>query len=231
VSAARPRVADYPFTTLHPNLGVVRVDDERSFVMADVPGLIEGASEGVGLGHRFLKHLQRTTLLLHIVDLAPMSDTVDPVREAKAIVNELKIYDTALFDKPRWLVLNKIDLIPEGERTARTEAFVKAYFGRKKKSPIFSVSAATGEGTRDLVFAISEWVHAQKALLPVTVFDDEAPKTAPQVLEPIVVAPEPEWTPITAEKAAKKAAGVTGSSGKAKSQARVKRVVLMRDKI
>jgi GTPase len=231
VSAARPRVADYPFTTLHPNLGVVRVDDERSFVMADVPGLIEGASEGVGLGHRFLKHLQRTTLLLHIVDLAPMSDTVDPVREAKAIVNELKIYDTALFDKPRWLVLNKIDLIPEGERTARTEAFVKAYFGRKKKSPIFSVSAATGEGTRDLVFAISEWVHAQKALLPVTVFDDEAPKTAPQIIEPIVVAPEPEWTPITAEKAAKKAAGVTGSSGKAKSQARVKRVVLMRDKI
>jgi len=102
VSAARPKVADYPFTTLHPNLGVVRVDDNRSFVIADVPGLIEGAAEGAGLGHQFLKHLQRTHLLLHLVDIAPFDEDVDPVAEAKAIVGELKKYDEQLYKKPRW---------------------------------------------------------------------------------------------------------------------------------
>jgi GTP-binding protein len=110
ISAARPKVADYPFTTLAPNLGVVRVDENRSFVVADVPGLIEGAAEGAGLGHQFLRHLQRTRLLLHIVDLAPLDDA-DPVAGARAIVRELERYDRALYDKPRWLVLNKVDLI------------------------------------------------------------------------------------------------------------------------
>jgi len=111
ISAARPKVADYPFTTLAPNLGVVRVDQNKSFVVADIPGLIEGAAEGAGLGHQFLRHLQRTRLLLHIVDLAPMDEGVDPVRDAKAIVEELRKYDQSLFEKPRWIVLNKVDLI------------------------------------------------------------------------------------------------------------------------
>src|SRR4029079_14520533 len=115
VSAARPKVADYPFTTLTPNLGVVRVDENRSFVIADVPGLIEGAAEGAGLGLRFLRHLQRTRLLLHLVDIAPFDPDADPVRDARAIVDELRKYDAALAAKPRWLILNKLDLVPEDE--------------------------------------------------------------------------------------------------------------------
>jgi GTP-binding protein len=153
VSAARPKVADYPFTTLHPNLGVVRVDHERSFVIADIPGLIEGAAEGAGLGHRFLRHLARTRLLLHIVDLAPFDEAVDPVREAKAIVEELRKYDEDLYNKPRWLVLNKLDMLPADEREARVKAFVKAY-GWKGK--MFAISAMTGEGCKELTFAIME---------------------------------------------------------------------------
>src|SRR5437762_6700515 len=124
VSAARPKVADYPFTTLAPNLGVVRTDAHRSFVIADIPGLIEGAADGAGLGIQFLRHLQRTRLLLHIVDIAPLDPDVDPVHDATAIVNELRRYDESLYQKPRWLVLNKIDLIPEPERSARIKAFV-----------------------------------------------------------------------------------------------------------
>ena len=116
VSNARPKIADYPFTTLHPNLGVVRTAAERSFVIADIPGLIEGAADGVGLGVRFLKHLARTRLLLHLVDIAPFDPSVDPVYEARAIVEELRKYDETLYDKPRWLVLNKIDMIAEDER-------------------------------------------------------------------------------------------------------------------
>src|SRR5690606_4324147 len=114
--------ADYPFTTLHPNLGVVRVGPEKSFVVADIPGLIEGASEGAGLGHYFLRHLQRTRLLLHVVDLAPFDDT-DPVAQARAIVNELKIYDQELYEKPRWLVLNKLDMVPQEERVKKVLEF------------------------------------------------------------------------------------------------------------
>ena len=110
ISAAKPKVADYPFTTLQPNLGVVRVDNERSFVVADIPGLIEGAADGHGLGHQFLRHLDRTKLLLHLIDIAPFDESVDPAKEADAIVNELKKYSMDLFNKPRWLVLNKIDL-------------------------------------------------------------------------------------------------------------------------
>src|SRR5213079_2615310 len=125
VSAARPKVADYPFTTLQPNLGVVRVDENRSFVMADVPGLIEGAAEGAGLGHQFLRHLQRTRLLLHLVDFAPFDDGLDPIEQVRAIVAELEKYDAQLAAKPRWLVLNKIDMVPEAERAARVKSLVR----------------------------------------------------------------------------------------------------------
>ena len=125
VSAAKPKVADYPFTTLAPNLGVVRTAENRSFVIADIPGLIEGAAEGAGLGHQFLRHLQRTHVLLHLVDLAPFDPEADPVADAKAIVEELRKYDDALYAKPRWLVLNKLDLIPEEERAER-EALLDA---------------------------------------------------------------------------------------------------------
>jgi len=153
VSAARPKVADYPFTTLHPNLGVVRVDDNRSFVIADIPGLIEGASEGAGLGHQFLRHLQRTSVLLHLVDIAPFDPEVNPAREAKAIVKELKKYDEALFRKPRWLLINKIDLVPEDERKKRIAALLKGY---GKVDRYFVISAISGEGCREVTFAIMD---------------------------------------------------------------------------
>ncbi len=159
VSAARPKVADYPFTTLHPNLGVVRVDDNRSFVIADVPGLIEGAAEGAGLGHQFLKHLQRTHLLLHLVDIAPFDESVDPVKEARAIAGELKKYDQSLFDKPRWLVLNKVDLLEKDEADKRVKAVVK---GLKWKGPVFAISAMKSDGCRELTFAIMAHVEARR---------------------------------------------------------------------
>jgi GTPase len=163
VSAARPKVADYPFTTLHPNLGVVRVDDNRSFVIADVPGLIEGAAEGAGLGHQFLKHLQRTHLLLHLVDIAPYDESVDPIKEAKAIINELKKYDETLFDKPRWLVLNKADLLDAGEAKKRADAIIK---GLKWKGPAFTISAMKADGCRELTFAIMEHVETTRPVTP-----------------------------------------------------------------
>jgi GTP-binding protein len=156
VSSAKPKVADYPFTTLHPNLGVVRVDDNRSFVIADVPGLIEGAADGAGLGHRFLKHLQRTGLLLHLVDIAPFDPEASPAKDAKAILKELKKYDQALFDKPRWLLINKIDLVPEEERAARVKALVKSY----KPERHFVISAISREGCRDVSFAIMDYLEA-----------------------------------------------------------------------
>jgi GTP-binding protein len=160
VSAARPKVADYPFTTLAPNLGVVRTDVTRSFVVADIPGLIEGAADGAGLGVQFLRHLQRTRLLLHVVDLAPLDPESDPVRDARAIVRELQRYDEALYAKPRWLVLNKLDLIPADERAARVKAFVKAY---RWKGPVFAVAAINGEGCRELVYRIQDWLDAHPA--------------------------------------------------------------------
>jgi len=159
VSNARPKIADYPFTTLHPNLGVVRVGPEQSFVVADIPGLIEGASEGAGLGHQFLRHLQRTRLLLHIVDIAPFDADVDPVAQARAIVAELKKYDPALHAKPRWLVLNKIDMVPEGERAARVRDFVRRL---RWKGPVFEISALTRAGCEPLVQAIYAHVHEQQ---------------------------------------------------------------------
>jgi GTPase len=158
VSNARPKIADYPFTTLHPNLGMVRVSHEKSFVIADIPGLIEGAAEGAGLGIQFLRHLQRTRLLLHIVDLAPF-DNVDPVKEAKAIVKELQKYDESLYDKPRWLVLNKLDMVPEGERKKRVKDFVKK-FGWK--GPAYEISALTRDGCEELVQDIYNYLAEQK---------------------------------------------------------------------
>ena len=159
VSSARPKVADYPFTTLHPNLGVVRVDANRSFVVADIPGLIEGAAEGAGLGHQFLRHLQRTHLLLHIVDIAPFDPGADPLRDARAILDELNKYDPALYDKPRWLVANKIDLLPEEEREARLAALLKGY------GPVdrhFAITAIDGAGCRELTFAIMAHIEQQR---------------------------------------------------------------------
>ncbi|MEK6668962.1 MAG: Obg family GTPase CgtA [Pseudomonadota bacterium] len=158
ISNARPKIADYPFTTLHPNLGVVRVGPEKSFVVADIPGLIEGASEGAGLGHLFLRHLQRTRVLLHVVDLAPFDD-VDPVKQARAIVNELKIYDEELYHKPRWVVLNKLDMIPEEERVAKVVDFVRRYGW---KGPVFQISALTREGCEKLVQTIYQHVASMQ---------------------------------------------------------------------
>ncbi len=160
ISAARPKVADYPFTTLQPNLGVVRVDDNRSFVVADIPGLIEGAAEGAGLGHQFLRHLTRTRLLLHIIDVMPPDPAADVVRDAKALVRELRKYDEALYRKPRWLVFNKLDLIPEAEREKLVKTLLKQ-LGVKRKS--FSISALTGEGCRAMTFAVMEHVEDSAA--------------------------------------------------------------------
>jgi GTPase len=151
VSAARPKVADYPFTTLHPNLGVVRVSHEKSFVIADIPGLIEGAAEGAGLGHQFLRHLARTRLLLHLVDIAPMYEGTSPVAEARAILNELKKYDLSLYEKPRWLLLNKVDLLED--KDARVAAFLKEFSDYDR---YFVISAINGEGCKELTYAIME---------------------------------------------------------------------------
>ena len=159
ISNARPRIADYPFTTLHPNLGVVRVGPSQSFVVADLPGLIEGASEGAGLGHLFLRHLQRTRLLLHVVDMAPFDDSVDTVAQAKAIVNELKKYDPKLHRKPRWLVLNKLDMVPADKRAALVADFVRRM---RFKGPVFEISALTRDGCEALVQAVFKQVQVQQ---------------------------------------------------------------------
>ena len=163
ISNARPKIADYPFTTLHPNLGVVRVGPERSFVVADLPGLIEGASEGAGLGHQFLRHLQRTRLLLHIVDAAPFDDSVDPVAQARAIVTELKKYDPKLHAKPRWLVFNKLDMVPLEERGARVQDYVRRL---RWKGPVFAISALAREGLQPLLERIQNHVAAQQKVEP-----------------------------------------------------------------
>src|SRR6202140_3748098 len=156
VSAARPKVADYPFTTLHPNLGAVDVGQHRSFVMADIPGLIEGAAQGAGLGIRFLKHLQRTRVLLHLVDIAPLDPEADPVRDARAIVQELKNFSKDLALKPRWLVLNKRDLLPAAEAERRARTIVRAL---RHRGPQFLISGATGEGTKGLCEAVMTFLE------------------------------------------------------------------------
>ena len=158
VSAARPKVADYPFTTLHPQLGVVSVGPARSFVMADIPGLIAGASEGTGRGLRFLKHLQRTRLLLHLVDIAPPDPAEDPVEGARAIVKELKKFSAELAARDRWLVLNKTDLVPADDLDGRCRDIVRRL---RFKGPVFRISGATGQGTRELCEAIMQ--HLERA--------------------------------------------------------------------
>lgn len=160
VSSATPKVADYPFTTLYPNLGVVSVEVDRSFVIADIPGLIEGAADGAGLGAQFLRHVQRTRLLLHLVDMAPFDEGTDPVYQVRAIEDELRKHDPAMLEKPRWLVMNKADLLPEDERQARAEALVKAL---DWKEPWFISSAIGREGTWPIVLKVQQFFDDQKA--------------------------------------------------------------------
>jgi GTP-binding protein len=158
VSSARPKVADYPFTTLNPSLGVVRVASGVSFVVADIPGLIEGAAEGAGLGHQFLRHLSRTRVLLHLVDIAPLDEAADPVHDVRAIAGELKKYDAALHRKPRWLVFNKTDAAPDAE--ARIARIVR---GLRWKGPWYAISALTGKGCREVCNAASRFLTAASA--------------------------------------------------------------------
>ena len=160
VSAAKPRVADYPFTTLHPNLGVVSVGEHRSFVMADIPGLIEGAADGAGLGIQFLRHLQRTGVLLHLVDIAPPDPDADPVKDARAIVAELKKFDKALAAKPRWLVLNKQDLLPPKEAEQRAKEIVRRL---RYRGEWFLISGATGLGTKELCQKLMSFLEERQA--------------------------------------------------------------------
>jgi GTP-binding protein len=153
MSQAKPRIADYPFTTLHPNLGVVRVGRLQSFVMADIPGLIKGASEGAGLGIQFLRHLQRTGLLLHLVDIAPIDPSVEPADEVRAIAEELVKFSSELADKPRWLVINKIDLLSDEDQEVARDMLLEQL---QWDGPVFEVSAATGAGTDGLGHAVMQ---------------------------------------------------------------------------
>jgi GTP-binding protein len=159
VSAATPKVADYPFTTLHPNLGVVSVEIARSFVIADIPGLIEGAADGAGLGSLFLRHVQRTRLLLHLVDMAPFDESIDPAEQVRAIENELRKYDPDMLEKPRWLVLNKGDLLDDETRAERAKAIIAAL---DWKEPWFTVSAIGREGTWPIMLKIQQFFDDQK---------------------------------------------------------------------
>lgn len=177
VSAAKPKVANYPFTTLHPNLGVVSVDAHRSFVLADIPGLIEGAADGAGLGIRFLKHLSRTRLILHLVDVMPFDAPQDKVEEdivkqAKAIAGELGKYSPELAERERWLVLNKLDLMPAEDVEARCQAIID---GLGWTGPVFRISGINGDGTKPLIGAIMDHVEQQG---PTT--EDEAPSDEPE---------------------------------------------------
>lgn len=158
VSAARPKVADYPFTTLYPNLGVVRVDEEKSFVVADIPGLIAGAAEGLGLGIQFLKHLARTSVLLHIVDIAPL-DNSDPIKAAKTVIREIKKFSKELAKKERWLVLNKIDLVPKKELQSRVKEILKRL---KWQGKVFQISAIKKIGTKELCYELMKHFEKHK---------------------------------------------------------------------
>lgn len=158
VSSAKPKVADYPFTTLYPNLGVVRIESHRSFVVADIPGIIEGAAEGAGLGIQFLKHISRTRLLLHLVDVAPY-DATDPVESVMIIENELAQYSDELIGYARWLVLNKVDLLPEDERDTRCQQIIDAL---QWQGPVYRIAAINKQGTQELCYDIMEFVTQQK---------------------------------------------------------------------
>ncbi|MDF2467287.1 MAG: obgE [Ramlibacter sp.] len=179
VSAARPKIADYPFTTLYPNLGVIYCGNQRSFVMADIPGLIEGAADGAGLGIRFLKHLQRTRVLLHLVDILPVDPAADPVRDARAIVGELGKFSEDLLAKPRWLVLNKSDLLPEDEARAKGIAIAQAL---KYRGPAFLISGVSRQGTSDLTEAVMRFIETGEAPaqgnLPLPEVVERKPKAA-----------------------------------------------------
>lgn len=157
MSEARPRIADYPFTTLHPHLGVVRVGRLQSFVMADIPGLIEGAAEGAGLGIQFLKHLERTRLLLHVVDIAPLDPSQQPAESVRALESELVRFSAELAAKPRWLVINKIDLLHATDLRVARETLLDAL---DWQGPVFEVSAATGAGTAMLAGAVMQALQA-----------------------------------------------------------------------
>ena len=160
VSAATPRVADYPFTTLQPHLGVVRIGTDQSFVIADIPGLIEGAADGAGLGIQFLKHVSRTRLLLHLVDMAPLGEDADPVEQVSAIEAELKKFDPELLARPRWLVFNKSDLLAPEEREKIAKALVRKL---KWKAPWFVVSAIARDGTWPVCLKIQDFFDQLKA--------------------------------------------------------------------
>ena len=160
VSAAQPKVADYPFTTLHPQLGVVRTGPLQSFVMADIPGLIAGAADGAGLGLRFLRHLSRTGLLLHLVDASPYSDSSDPVGDVTVVTTELAQYSPELAQRERWLVLNKLDLVPPAERAARIHTITAAL---NWNGPVYGIAAHTGEGTDSLMQAVMAWLETHRA--------------------------------------------------------------------
>ena len=175
VSNARPKIADYPFTTLHPHLGVVRVGPEQSFVVADVPGLIEGAAEGAGLGHLFLRHLSRTKVLLHVIDAAPLDEEADPVAQAKALAEAPEKYDPELAPKPRWIVLNKMDLVPEEERAALVEHWRSAF--AKEGEPVFAISAAAREGVDALVKALAQKIDEDRRA-EMAFLDDERFETS-----------------------------------------------------
>lgn len=159
VSNARPKIADYPFTTMSPHLGVVRIEQENSFVIADIPGLIEGAAEGAGLGHEFLRHLERTKLLLHIIDAMPF-DGEDPIEKAHALVRELGKYSDTLLAKPRWVVVNKLDLVPAEDREELVKKLHDALCPDGR--PFFAISAATREGTKEVVMAIAQFLDEQR---------------------------------------------------------------------
>jgi GTP-binding protein len=169
ISQARPKVADYPFTTLYPNLGVVRVEAHRSFVVADIPGLIEGAAKGAGLGIQFLKHLSRTRILLHLVDMVPPDPDADPVADARAIVTELEHYSPELASRERWMVLNKMDLIAEDERDTRCQQFLKDIGW---SGPVYYISAVSGEGCTELTRALMDRLEQIKAETHTEAVDD-----------------------------------------------------------
>jgi len=173
ISAARPKVADYPFTTLYPNLGVVSVDSHRSFVVADIPGVIEGAAEGAGLGLRFLKHLSRTRLLLHIVDVCPLEGTGEPINDAKKIVAELGRYNPELAERERWLVLNKLDLVLDEEADALCDEIVE---GLDWRGPVFRIAALEKRGVQELTYKIMEHLESnphEETAEPVRIDDIE----------------------------------------------------------
>ncbi|MSR17482.1 MAG: Obg family GTPase CgtA [Methylococcaceae bacterium] len=167
VSSATPKVADYPFTTLYPNLGVVRIDELRSFVIADIPGVIEGAAEGAGLGLQFLKHLDRTGLLLHLVDIEPYESSESPISAAKKIIAEVEKWSDNLANKPRWLVLNKVDRVLDEELDAHCQEIIDAL---NWTAPVFKIAAINGQGTHELMFAIMEFLEAQRKMVK----DEEA---------------------------------------------------------